>query len=237
MSHRPSRKRKKRGKKVALATTVSIVVLSLLGFLFFSRAPLVNSSQAASMFDGLAGKGIVIHQETVISAVCSGAIERLIQPGQRISRGQAVVNIIEKKGDTLQMTAPAAGLLSFDCDGLEELFKEPVLNALGNEIFSYRPRQMNQINRVKAGDPVYKLLHNFEPTRLLVQGNTPSQWQDLHIGSRGTIVGDGKILGPAEIIDCSTCSDMQIYMFAFTNFKVELMYIRYMDIKFYPEPE
>jgi len=171
------KKRQKQIRAVRLVLLlVALVLLAAFGYdleqkafrnLKEKRMQIVAVSQGR-LVDSLAGRALVVNQEYLVRAPKAGRYENLVQENAKVRKGQTLGCLIDKD-QRLPLTAPDTGIYSAQIDGLEQVLEDPVLNAVGPELFFYQPRTVNAGPVIKAGEPVCKVIDNLQPNILVVR--------------------------------------------------------------------
>ncbi|MDD2433025.1 MAG: HlyD family efflux transporter periplasmic adaptor subunit [Clostridia bacterium] len=120
------RRRHKRSK--LLSIVLGVVVLYFLLKITFSYLPVeVVQAKVSELEDALEGEFIVLRQERVITASCKGYFIKVKNEGERVAK-DTVLGYLEKvagtsleKKSSLPIKASAAGLISYEIDGMESI--------------------------------------------------------------------------------------------------------------------
>lgn len=120
------------------------------------------------LVESLNGRALVINQEYLVQAPQQGCFENQVQEAAKVCKGQTLGYLVDKD-QKLLLTAPGTGIYSAQIDGMEQVLKDPVLNAVGPEVFSFQPRIVNADTKIKAGQLVCKVIDNLQPNILVVR--------------------------------------------------------------------
>ncbi|MEN6391027.1 MAG: HlyD family efflux transporter periplasmic adaptor subunit [Syntrophomonas sp.] len=204
--------RVKKRKKRIWAIQLSLLLLALVLLAAFAydleqkafrnlkekRMQIVTVSQG-NLVDSLAGRALVINQEYLVQAPKQGRFENQAQENAKVRKGQTLGLLIDKD-QKIPLTAPGTGIYTAQIDGLEQVLKDPVLNAVGPEIFAFRARIVNADPAIKAGRPVCKVIDNLIPNILVVRiDGEASYLPDIKPGSRVNLWLKGQMLGSALV--------------------------------------
>ncbi|MDO4541214.1 MAG: HlyD family efflux transporter periplasmic adaptor subunit [Bacillota bacterium] len=116
-----------------------------------------------------AAAGIFVFDETVVYAPCRGSVIRRVDEGQRGAKGQAVALLRSGATDlteddaTIPLKAPAAGLVSYNFDGLEEVVTPDNIQEIAvDELLNSEPEvEIRETpDFCKEGQAVYKTINN-----------------------------------------------------------------------------
>jgi putative membrane fusion protein len=121
-------KRRKRKRNKLLLIISGIVFLYLFSKIVFSYLPVeVIQARVSELEDTFEGEFIVLRQERVITAPFKGYFIKVKNEGERVAK-DTVLGYLEKtdgtsleKKNSLPIKASAAGLLSYQIDGLESI--------------------------------------------------------------------------------------------------------------------
>lgn len=118
--------------------------------------------------DSNQGEGLIFLREKVISAAYSGKLTLLVQNGQRVGKNQGFAELsafgttADGKGVDTVISSPAAGMMIYWWDGLENVFSPDILgNSDVEKLFlAAKPQQIGA--SVQAGQPLAKIIDNLE---------------------------------------------------------------------------
>ncbi len=210
MSVRMERAKKRQKQIGTIRLTLFLLVLILLAAFgydleqkafrnFKEKRMQIVAVVQGNLVDSFDGRALVINQEYLVQAPKQGRFENQVQENAKVRKGQTLGCLIDKE-QKLLLTAPGTGIYSAQIDGLEQVLKDPVLNAVGPEAFSFQPRTVNAGTTIRAGEPVCKVIDNLQPNILIVRIAGESFYlPDLKAGSRVNLWLKGQKVGPALV--------------------------------------
>lgn len=121
--------------------------------------------------------GYIIRDEYVLTAPSSGKVIEKYPKGERISKGGVVCKVVTTKGTVLKpgaplpVTAPVAGIVSYNIDGLENFFNLNDLNNIGiDKIMELKNQNEHKDDDVvEKGLGVCKVINNLEEIRCFIE--------------------------------------------------------------------
>ncbi len=116
----------------------------------------------------LYGQALVINREYLVTASQSGRFENLVSDNDRVRKGQSLGYLIADN-TKVDVVSPYTGIFTTDIDGLEDLFQNQVLNAIGPESYHYQARKVNADSNLKTGDLIGKIIDNLRPNSLIIK--------------------------------------------------------------------
>lgn len=125
-------------------------------------------------------KGILVRDETVINAPRNGILRVIAHEGERVRVGAVLAQVVvasldSKTGETVfNIVAPKAGVVSYNVDGLENVYTPKNLMELDlNKIDTLKSvlRNFAPGSQVEEGKPVCKLVNNLAPLNVLAVTN------------------------------------------------------------------
>jgi putative membrane fusion protein len=179
-SRKITRQRNKRNRfRAVLLLVLGILCLAALGFSarrFFAEiyadvflvTPIVWE-------DAIEGDAVFLRPEAMAAAPFRGVCVRLLQEGDRVSKGTAVARLIYYEGTSLEnrreieIMAPESGIVSFSEDGLESVYAPDGVMAVSLEDMMklYQKKDKNASLQVEdgdimieAGEMVFKIIDN-----------------------------------------------------------------------------
>ena len=240
MSNRLERKQRDRTKKTilkyallifALAATAGLIYLMgkklLTAYHYQQRETVV--AHYGTMEDKLHGDGLVLRNETVVSAPASGTFENMVSDGTKVSLN-ALLGYYINRGDKTAMRASVPGLFTRRIDGLEGALQAIRISTVGPEVFSYRPQYHDPETEFNTGQGVYKIVNNLQPTRLILQ--FPLQ-EHLKL-EKNQIAGlsvNGRLLGECTVIDFKKDFQKFVIMIETNDFREELLNLRQVNVE------
>ena len=130
---------------------------------------------------------IVIRQEEVVSAPCSGSLETACREGERIAKGTVVGYLVTVEGTSLEkknrvpVASPRAGILSFQTDGYENICSPKIWPHLNISKLALEqglekkdngnPKTYSEAKEktVEAGQNHFRIIDNLEPNHLYME--------------------------------------------------------------------
>lgn len=182
-----------------------------------------------NLVESLNGRALIINQEYLVQAPKQGRFENQVRENEKVRKGQTLGSIIDKE-QKLLLTAPSTGIYSAQLDGLEQVLKNPVLNEVGPEMYSYQPRVVNADTIIKAGQPVCKVIDNLRPNMLIIkiegEGPYPPEMQE---GARVFLWMQAQKVGTALIKEIRLDKPALLKL-EMDNFSEVLISQRYCDV-------
>lgn len=240
MSSRKARlKRRMIQKSVLKLVLLSCLALLTLGFLYqlglntYSTVAKLNwdirVAEYGHIEDKLLGKAIVLNKEELTSAQFEGRFENLVKEREKTRKGSLLGYYISSRGQT-PLRAPISGIFMRRTDGLEEVFREINLQAVSPEIFQYKTSSVAEDKPIQAGQAVYKIVNNLEPTCLLVHFPLDDIDFDIVAKQQVTVMLAGKDLGKATIKDIKKDFGEMLMILELSGFREELLNQRYVEV-------
>jgi putative membrane fusion protein len=231
MSARQERQERVRARMKALKLAVVMLVIILAGSLvYLAGRNLVAAyhyhqhetilAQYGTIEEILQGQGLVLRHETVFAAPATGFFENMVNDGKKV-RINGLVGYYISKGEKTTLKASSSGLFTRQIDGLEGVLQNVDVSAAGPEIFSYRIQYHDPEAEFKAGQGVYKIIDNLEPTRLLLQ--FPQQQVTIDKNQLVSLTVDGTRLGECNIVDYKNDFQKLVVMVETADFREELL--------------
>ncbi len=190
----------------------------------------VKAVEYGTIEDKLAGTAIVLKKEQVTLAQAEGRFENIIQEGGKIGKGSIVGYFVNSQGQT-PLRAQASGIYMRQTDGLEEVLRDINLQTVSPEVFKYQTHKIAAEQAILAGQAVYKIVDNLEPTRILIQFPLNKVDFDVEITEQVNVIYHGKDLGKARIIEMKSDFDQLLLILEFNHFKDELLNQRYIELE------
>ncbi|MDD4801842.1 MAG: HlyD family efflux transporter periplasmic adaptor subunit [Syntrophomonas sp.] len=241
MSSRKARLKRQLIKKSALKIGIlSFVILLLLGFIYqlgqnvYSTFIKLNRdiiiAEYGQIQDKLNGQAIVLNQEELVMAEWDGHFENMARDGEKSSKGALLGYYVGSQGSTPLYT-PISGIFIKQTDGLEQVFNAIDINTVSPEIFQYKTRTPAKDLLIRAGQPVYKIVNNLQPTRLLVQFPLDKIGFEITAEQRAHVFMTEQDFGTAYIKEIKQDSDKMLIILEFDNFREELLNQRYIEVE------
>lgn len=175
-------KRRKRKRSKILLITVGAAFIYFLLKIVFNQLPVeVVRATTSELEDTIMGELIVLRQETVINASYKGYFVKAKNEGERVAKDTIIgyLEILEgtslEKSRSLPIKATAAGLISYEIDGMESLCNPEMWLQLDlDSVESLYEIEMNsatqdsedhniQGNRlIEAGEGICKIVDNLD---------------------------------------------------------------------------
>lgn len=240
MSHRLEKKQRDRKKKSILKYALLILTMAMVAGLFYgvgqNLLTAYNQQRQETvlahygyMEDKLQGNGLVLRSETVVPASASGFFENIVSDGQKVAL-HTLLGYYLCRGEKTPMRAATTGLFTRQLDGLEEALQDVKLATVGPELFSYRPQHHDPKGEFKAGQSVFKIVNNLQPTRLILQ--FPLQELNPKIAQNQIVALsiDGQSLGQCTVIDFKKDFKKLVMMVETADFREELLNRRQVEV-------
>jgi len=241
LSNRLEREQRDRTKKsilkyalliFALAATAGLIYLMgknlLTAYNYQQREAVV--AYYGTMEDILHGNGLVLRSETVVAAPVAGYFENMVKDGTKV-RFNALLGYYLNRGDKTPMRASVPGLFTRRIDGLEGALQDIRLSTVGPEVFSYRIRYHDPGTEFNAGQGVYKIVNNLQPTRLILQFPQPEQHLKLEKNQIARLSVDRRPLGECTVIDFKKDFQKLVIMIETADFREELLNRRQVNVE------
>jgi len=232
-------------RRIMQKSVLKVMLLSGLTFLILGFIYLLGQNTHSTMVklnrdirvveyglieDKLSGEAIVLNKEELTSAQFEGRFENIVAEREKTGKGSLVGYYISSRGQT-PLRAPVSGIFMRRTDGLEEVFKEINLQAVTPEVYKYKIRTVAEDKPIQVGQPVYKIVNNLEPTRLLVHLPLDQIDFDIVAKQRANILLAGKDLGKATIKEMKQDFGEMLMIMEFTDFREELLNHRYIEVE------
>jgi len=176
------RKKRRKRSKVLLLLVSTVFIYFILKLVFSNLSVEVIQAKTSELEDFFTGEFIVLRQETVIPAPYKGYFVKVKNEGERVAKDTVIgyLEIIEgtslEKSSSLTIKASAAGLVSYQTDGLESFCNPEIWFQLDLEKLQSLPDfEMNsdeekkskdkkiQGNRfIDSGDGICKIIDNLD---------------------------------------------------------------------------
>jgi putative membrane fusion protein len=227
----------KRALKIVLLSCLAVLCLGLiynLGQNAYSVITILNrdikQAEYGYIEDKLFGQAVVINKEEVTSAQYPGRFENMVKDKEKTSKGRLLGYYISSRGQTA-LLAPISGIFIRQTDGLEEVFKDINLQAVTPEVFKYQTRTTAEDKPIQAGQTLYKITNNLEPTRLLFHSPLERVDFNINVNQKVNVILDGKDLGKATIKEMKQDFNEVLMILEFRDFQEELLNQRFVDIE------
>ncbi|PKM76324.1 MAG: hypothetical protein CVU90_12995 [Firmicutes bacterium HGW-Firmicutes-15] len=241
MSSRKARLKRRIMQRSALKIVLlSCLALLLLGFIYqlgqnsYSTIVKLNRdikvAEYGHMEDRLSGEAIVLNKEEIASAQFEGRFENMVKDREKTRKGTLLGYYISSRGQT-PLQAPVSGIFMRRTDGLEEVFREINLQAVSPEIFQYKTSAVAEDRPIQAGQAVYKIVNNLEPTRLLVHFPLERIDFDIVAKQQVNVFLAGKDLGTVIVKDMKKDFGEIVMILEFKDFQEELLNQRYIGVE------
>ncbi|MFZ5944115.1 MAG: HlyD family efflux transporter periplasmic adaptor subunit [Bacillota bacterium] len=123
-------------------------------------------------------KGYIIRDEIVVTSPVSGRIINRVNPGERVGLNMPIASVEStqgtalESGDPIQLYSPAAGIVSYVTDGLEEIFRPGQLQKLDIEKINKLKEEVidnSQMDVVEKGKRLCKVVNNLEGMQVFLE--------------------------------------------------------------------
>lgn len=180
--------------------------------------------------DKLAAKAVVINSEEVAYASVAGRFENMVKDQEKVGRQSLLGYYLSSQGK-IQVRAIKAGIFMLATDGLEEVFAQLDFASLTPEVFKYKALNYGRGQNLEIGQPVYKLVDNLVPTRLLVHFPQDAADFSIKANQKVNIIMAGREIGPASIREVKQESGETILLLEFTDFREQYLGLRFVEIE------
>lgn len=221
--------------KGILVVAMIIGVGGLMLFLYHNtclRLINVDVAQYGELKAGATVPAILIKKETVVKAPSGGRLENLVMEGEKVRNG-TVAGLFYSGGEIkpVSMSVPLGGVISFRPDGWEEILNDFSLQGGDQNIFDYTPRQLNDGSfQYERGEPLFKIIDNLAPLRMVVTVETSALSQPLEEGDRLQVIYQDQALGNAECEAVWSNEDRQTAIINLGNFDETLLNLRKIEV-------
>ncbi|MEQ8200833.1 MAG: HlyD family efflux transporter periplasmic adaptor subunit [Syntrophomonadaceae bacterium] len=148
----------------------------------------------------LPARAVVLNQEQLFPAREAGRFENLVKEKEKVGKGTLLGYFITD-GDKKALRAAQSGIFVRSTDGLEEVFAHLDLAGVTPEAFHYKPAPAFLEKPVQAGQPIYKIIDNLVPTRLLITLPADDLESAVQPGQRVEIVCESESWGRGRITE------------------------------------
>jgi len=183
-----------------------------------------------TMEDKANGKAIVLKSEDMVLAEYAGHFENMVKDQEKISKGTLLGYFVTAQG-RVPMRAQESGTFTQKTDGLEEVLRNIDLPAVTPEIFKYKTTQVKEGQPVAAGQPLFKIVDNLVPTRLLVHFPLNNINFEVKLQRQVSILQGGMELGKAVIVDMKQDFGELLMVVQFSGFQEELLDQRFVEVE------
>lgn len=182
--HRRSKKKRPFRGSVALRNLLLAVIalyvlwqgINYTRDFIMARLLKVEEARLGVIEDVLPVDGTLIRNEKVLPAPKTGRLKIIIPEGERVRVGAVVAQVAapamdSQKGETLyDITAPVAGIVSYQTDGLENVYTSKNLQVL--PVSKLRSMEIKLVKftdgiQVEEGKPAAKIVNNLDPINIL----------------------------------------------------------------------
>jgi len=182
------RRAQKRSK--LLFIILGVVLIYFLSKIVSGYLPVeVTPARISELEDTFAGEFIVLRQERVITAPFKGYFIKVKNEGERVAKGTVLGHLEKVEGTSLEKTAslsikaPAAGLISYQIDGLESICNPEMWLQLDlSKLEALQKLEMNSSAKktdkehqqreetIEAGDGLCKIINNLDYCHFYLAG-------------------------------------------------------------------
>lgn len=122
-----------------------------------------------SVGDQLTAEAAVLNEETTYYAPADGHFENIVKENDKVRKNDLVGYFISSsQQDKQPVLANTPGMFTLKTDGLEKVFQSINFATVTPEVFHYKPSKEQYQEYCYNGYPVYKIVNNLKPTRLLI---------------------------------------------------------------------
>lgn len=170
---------------------------------------------------------LVLRKETAVSVNVSGSFKRNYREGERVAKG-AVIGVVTNDGGTslekeekIAVTAPWAGMLSYQTDGYESICSPQVWQELNLDRFAelkvgLEPKDTGNAkdkDQVAAGELLCKIVDNLTPCYLFAEVSTATPLPGKNDSVDIELAAPAGIRVKAKIIDVIEKGTMKRVLF------------------------
>lgn len=184
----------------------------------------------------LTGRAVILNEEDTAYAPSEGRFENMVKENDKVRMGDLTGYFITASGQQ-RLLASTAGIFTRKTDGLEKVFQSVDINTVTSEVFKYRSTTEPEFQKhCYAGYPIYKIVNNLRPTRLLIE--IMNKDLDTAIKPDQQIQIDyGKYkFNHAVIQSVGQETEQTRFIAELDNFYPQLLGLRYIDIKLLVNP-
>ena len=167
----------------------------------------VEETRKGVLEEVVTGTALVAHEETVIHAPEEGYFENLVRERERVRRGAILGKFFAENGtQSHEITAPAAGVVIYQTDGLESLLVPSKVEHLHPQVFSYNISFVRGLGgRLNKGEAFAKVVNNLKPNGLVVKltdkKDTLTRGQEVEVRSGGKELGKAQVVAVQHVDD------------------------------------
>jgi putative membrane fusion protein len=192
----------------------------------------------------IALNGYILKDELLFFAPIAGELEIIALEGERISAGGKIANIkggydskFEQRS-LKEILAPAAGIVSYEIDGLESILDIKNFHQLELVAIPEPGKSQNAlINQVEKGQPVGKIINNLKPIVILVFLESEEEKKQVQLALQQNSqalfkVGDGSLqFVPVRLLKAHLGTGQGMMFFETNGFYQELYHLRKINLE------
>lgn len=168
---------KKSAKLVGLLFAVSVLWLMTSFVIGFVKENLVEKQTLhyEPLKEIISTTGYLVREEESVSAPTNGTLKKIFNEGARVRPNTVVAEVITPSMETStgqankEMKAPRAGVVSYELDGLENLFTLENWNKLQPKEVLDLDEDQEREAQVEQGRPLVKIVDNLAPSYIYLQ--------------------------------------------------------------------
>lgn len=153
------------------------------------------------------GEAVILQNEVVVRAPCSGHLRRIQPEGSLVRSGQVVAELqpqegMEKQSDTIHLSSPISGFVCYHPDGWEGVLVPDEWSRLDlARLFDDFKADLKDHSQVSAaGEPVFKVIDNLLEPYLVIKLTNAKDEQIISVDDRIGLQwsggsGKGKVIG------------------------------------------
>ncbi|ADI01597.1 MAG TPA: hypothetical protein GXX39_06485 [Syntrophothermus lipocalidus] len=182
----------------------------------------VEESKEGVLEETLTGTAMVVQEETVLRSPADGRFENLVREKERVRRGAILGRLYTESGtESYDVTAPIAGVVLYQTDGLETVMVPSKLGDLHPQMFAYSIHVVRGVeNLLHKGDAFAKIVNNLKPTGLVVK--TEDTADPLADGQEVGVRYKNLDLGTARVISIERGNDYTLVGLIMSGFVMEV---------------
>jgi putative membrane fusion protein len=182
--------------------------------------------------DEIAVNAVVLNEEITFYAPCEGHFENMVKENDKVRKNELVGNFITASQEKKPMLATTPGIFTTRTDGLEKVFSSFDFETATSEVFHYKLSTGRQLpDHSYTGNPIYKIVNNLRPTRLLIHFPQRGLKTKINPSQRVEIVYNDLKFSNAKIIHEKKISKEIILLVELNDFCPNMIDKRYIDSK------
>lgn len=185
-----------------------------------------------SIGDEAAFEAAVLNEETTFYAPTEGHFENMVKENDKVRRNELIGYFITAAQEKQVKLAITPGMFTLKTDGLEKVFGSIDFETVTPEVFQYKTTTGPEFrSHCYAGYPIFKIVNNLKPTRLLIHFPKKYLKTTIDPGQQIDIVYKGMKLTNATVKKAKRTSTEVILLAELADFNPNLIGQRYIDGK------